>query len=43
VLIDPLATNERAIRFYQRLGFEFVEARDFDADHCLVHRYPRRP
>jgi aminoglycoside 6'-N-acetyltransferase len=41
VLIDPLASNERAIRFYERLGFEFVEARDFDGDHCLVYRYPR--
>jgi aminoglycoside 6'-N-acetyltransferase len=41
VLIDPLASNERAIRFYERLGFEFVEARDFDDDHCLVYRYLR--
>ena len=41
VLIDPLASNERAIRFYERLGFEFVEARDFDDDHCLVYRYHR--
>jgi aminoglycoside 6'-N-acetyltransferase len=41
VLIDPLASNGRAIRFYERLGFEFVEERDFGGDHCLVHRYTR--
>lgn len=42
VLIDPLATNVAAIRFYERLGFEFVEERDFDGDHCRVYRYTRR-
>ena len=41
VLIDPLASNERAIRFYERLGFEFVEERDFGGDHCHVYRFPR--
>ncbi len=25
ILIDPLASNTRAHRFYERLGFEFVE------------------
>lgn len=29
VLIDPLASNVRAIRFYERLGFRFVERRQF--------------
>jgi aminoglycoside 6'-N-acetyltransferase len=38
VVIDPIATNERAIRFYQRLGFEFVEQRRFGDDLCAVHR-----
>jgi aminoglycoside 6'-N-acetyltransferase len=42
VVIDPLASNTRAIRFYERLGFEFVEARDFDDDRCHVYRF-RRP
>jgi aminoglycoside 6'-N-acetyltransferase len=41
VLIDPLASNVPAIRFYQRLGFEFVEARDFGGDRCHVYRLPR--
>jgi aminoglycoside 6'-N-acetyltransferase len=41
VLIDPLASNDRAIRFYERLGFEFVAARAFGGDDCRVYRYPR--
>ncbi len=41
VLIDPLASNAGAIRFYRRMGFEFVEARDFGDDHCHVHRLLR--
>lgn len=38
ILIDPLASNTRAIRFYERLGFTFVEARRFGEDDCLVYR-----
>ena len=41
VWIDPLASNEAAIRFYERLGFEFVEERDFGDDHCRVYRFAR--
>jgi len=41
VLIDPLASNERALRFYARLGFRFVERRRFGADDCAVHRLAR--
>lgn len=41
VLIDPLASNVAALRFYERLGFQFVEERDFDGDLCRVYRYPR--
>jgi aminoglycoside 6'-N-acetyltransferase len=41
VLIDPLASNEGALRFYERLGFEFVAERDFGSDHCRVYRVPR--
>jgi aminoglycoside 6'-N-acetyltransferase len=42
VLVDPLARNTRAHRFYQRLGFRFVERRRFD-DHsdCFVFRLDR--
>jgi aminoglycoside 6'-N-acetyltransferase len=37
VLIDPLTSNERAIHFYQKLGFEFVAERSFGEDVCSVH------
>jgi aminoglycoside 6'-N-acetyltransferase len=38
VLIDPLASNTRAHRFYGRLGFRFVERRRFGQDDCFVYR-----
>ena len=41
ILIDPLASNTRAIRFYQRLGFKPVQERRFGDDLCLVHRLER--
>lgn len=41
ILIDPLAANMRARRFYERLGFKFVEERDFGLDHCAVYRLDR--
>lgn len=41
VLIDPLTSNTRAHRFYQRLGFAPVGVRVFGADECLVHRIDR--
>ena len=42
ILIDPLASNVRAHRFYERLGFEVVERRQFGEDDCLVYRLTRR-
>jgi len=41
VIIDPLATNTRAHRFYERLGFKFVESRRFGQDDCFVYRLER--
>ena len=41
VLIDPLASNPRALEFYKRFGFEFVEARRFGEDDCLVFKLTR--
>jgi aminoglycoside 6'-N-acetyltransferase len=41
VLIDPLASNTRAHRFYERLGFQFVENRRFGEDDCRVYRLER--
>lgn len=40
-IIDPLATNVRAHRFYERLGFRFVERRRFSTDECFVYRLDR--
>jgi aminoglycoside 6'-N-acetyltransferase len=41
ILIDPLVSNVRAHRFYERLGFRFVEIRWFDDDECRVYRLER--
>lgn len=41
VLIDPLAGNTAAQRFYRRLGFRPVARRRFGQDDCLVHRLER--
>ncbi len=42
ILIDPLATNTKAHRFYKRLGFKFLEERMFDGDHCYVYQLDRQ-
>ncbi len=41
VLIDPLETNKDAIRFYERLGFQFIEKRILDTSPCLVYQMSR--
>lgn len=42
VVIDPLASNADAHRFYRRLGFVAEGRRLFnDEDDCLVHRLTR--
>lgn len=41
VFIDPLLRNQRAIRFYERIGFEHVGVRWFDEDECAVMRIGR--
>lgn len=41
VVIDPLASNAAAHRFYRRLGFQPVGRRMFGDDDCLVHRLER--
>ena len=41
VLVDPLAGNTRAHRFYERLGFRVVERRWFRSDDCFVYRLNR--
>lgn len=41
VIIDPLASNTNAIRFYQRMGFVFTEHRWFEEDYCAIHQITR--
>jgi aminoglycoside 6'-N-acetyltransferase len=41
VLIDPLSSNTRAHRFYERFGFTFLEYRQFGPDHCSVYQLDR--
>lgn len=41
VLIDPLESNTKAHRFYERLGFQFVEKRRFGDDDCFVYQLNR--
>jgi aminoglycoside 6'-N-acetyltransferase len=42
VVIDPLESNVRAHRFYERQGFVFLEKRRFDEDECLVYHCTRK-
>ena len=41
ILIDPLETNHGAIRFYERIGFQFVERRTFEDSECMVYKMSR--
>jgi aminoglycoside 6'-N-acetyltransferase len=41
VLVDPLASNTRSHRFYERIGFRFLEPRRFGTDECFVYRLER--
>jgi aminoglycoside 6'-N-acetyltransferase len=40
-LIDPLASNTRAHKFYARIGFRFVQRHWFGQDECLVYQLLR--
>jgi aminoglycoside 6'-N-acetyltransferase len=42
ILIDPLASNKNAQRFYERLGFRFIEERQFGEDLCFVYRLEKK-
>lgn len=41
VIIDPLVSNVKARKFYEGIGFEFVENRQLDHDHCAIYRLPK--
>jgi len=38
ILIDPLKSNTKAHRLYERLGFQFVEERTFDETICFIYK-----
>lgn len=42
ILIDPLESNINAIRFYEKLGFRFVEKRSFGDSDCMVYELNRK-
>lgn len=41
ILIDPLKSNIQAHRFYERLGFEFIEERVFNETACYIYELKR--
>lgn len=41
VLVDPLANNPKAIKFYEHLGFKFLENRTWDNVNCAVYGLSR--
>ena len=38
ILIDPLESNSRAVKFYKKMGYVTVGPRKFGQDDCLVLR-----
>ena len=41
ILLDPLESNTRAHRFYERLGFRVLRKQRFGQDDCFVYRLVR--
>lgn len=41
ILIDPMADNTAAHRFYESLGFKLLRPRAFGPDQCLVYQLTR--
>lgn len=41
ILIDPLVSNTRAHRFYERIGYQRLEQRRFGDDDCFVYELTR--
>ena len=42
VLVDPLSSNNGAHRFYERLGFQLIEEKQFGDDHCIIYQMERQ-
>ena len=41
IFVDPLSSNLRAHKFYERLRFKYIEQRIFDSELCHVYRLDR--
>ncbi|MEO0854871.1 MAG: GNAT family N-acetyltransferase [Cyanobacteria bacterium J06648_11] len=41
ILVDPLASNTRAHRFYEKLGFRVSDRRFFGEEDCFMYRLAR--
>ncbi|BDX05769.1 GNAT family N-acetyltransferase [Planctobacterium marinum] len=41
LLVDPLANNRKAQRFYARLGFKFIETKTIENESCYVLKITR--
>jgi aminoglycoside 6'-N-acetyltransferase len=41
ILVDPLKANSKAHKFYERIGFQFVEERKFNEIACYVYELKR--
>lgn len=42
ILIDPLKSNTKAHKFYERIGFQFVNEREFHGVLCFVYELTRK-
>lgn len=41
VIIDPLESNKKAIHFYKKIGFQYLETKMFGKDKCEVYSITR--
>lgn len=41
ILIDPLESNVRAHKFYEKIGFKFIRKQKFGEDNCFVYSLDR--
>lgn len=41
IIIDPLSTNTKAHRFYERLGFSFVAKANLQGSSCFIYELKR--
>lgn len=41
IWVDPLSSNVKAHRFYERLGFRFAGCRELEGEECFVYQLDR--